>query len=214
MTSIAVPRRSWTMWLQGMDEAPPVVQRCLRSWRDKNPRWELVVMTRESLDQWLSSELLAKLRSSALSDQQLSDLVRLDVLGRYGGVWADASTWCVRPLDGWIDEAVLGAGLFAFSWCEIPEGVWGRLRPSEDGVISSWFLAAAPNNKVVDGLRDDLEHYWLDHEFRNGQRRFLSSTVTSPSGARPRWKCDQRRGDEHCVIGWGKYSPVLVGPRV
>ena len=81
--------------------------------------------------------------------EALSDLVRLELLHRYGGVWGDATTVCAKPLDGWLNQYARH-GFFAFD------------RPGPDRMISTWFLAAHKGSYIVERWRDAAARYWRD----------------------------------------------------
>jgi hypothetical protein len=79
------------------------------------------------------------------------------LLARYGGVWADSTTYCLQPLDAWLPGATT-SGFFAFA------------KPGPDRMISSWFLAAAQGNALVEQWAVRTRAYWdgrveRDHYF-------------------------------------------------
>lgn len=130
-------------WQQGLADAPHLVQRCVKSWAQYNPTWKLVVLDGSS-----SQELLRQhpaLAQLGLAHQ--SDLLRLELLGRHGGVWADATCLCRCPLDQWIDDCC-SSGFFAFD------------RPGRDRLIANWFLAAQPESTLLLRLHQRLLSYW------------------------------------------------------
>jgi mannosyltransferase OCH1-like enzyme len=76
-----------------------------------------------------------------------ADLLRLDLLDRHGGVWADATCACQTPLDHWL-PAVAYRGFFAIS------------RPVADRALSNRFLAGAPGHLLARRWRDAILAYW------------------------------------------------------
>ncbi len=101
-----VPRKIWIYWHQGMSEAPFVVRKCIESWVKENPGWEVNFLDKDNLGEYVVLNLREeKLVNLPLPHQ--SDLVRLQLLSKYGGVWADATTLCMRPLDDWIDDCTV-----------------------------------------------------------------------------------------------------------
>ena len=44
----------WTVWYQGLKQSPPLVQICIQSWRQFNPDWEVIVLDRDSLTDWIA----------------------------------------------------------------------------------------------------------------------------------------------------------------
>ena len=140
-----LPRRIWIYWEQGWSEAPPLVMACRKSWQDCNPDWELVSLDAHNVGDWLHPESLHSRRT--MSRTHRSNLVRLNLLAREGGVWADATTYCSTPLTDWL-PALMPGGFFAFS------------RPWRDRLLSSWFLAAEPQHPLVLGWLERVDRYW------------------------------------------------------
>lgn len=129
---MSIPKIIWTYWEQGFDHAPPVVQACMTSWQNRNPGWELRV-----LDQ-VSSRDFTALHSmncwNALPPEKRSNLLRLDLVTRYGGVWVDATLFCVNGLDNWLPSNP-ASGFVVF---DLPK--------TANRYFSSYFLAAKPGN--------------------------------------------------------------------
>ncbi len=77
-----------------------------------------------------------------------SDVIRIHLLRKYGGVWADATLWCARSLDDWIDSVVTEPSCF-FAY----EKPGPPCRP-----ISSWFLAAGEDSRIIDLWQSAVRH--------------------------------------------------------
>ena len=68
--------------------------RCLHAWRRLNPEWTVRLL--DDSEAASMSPLYALLKERGVGKTQLwSDVLRLDLLARYGGVWVDA-TLCER----------------------------------------------------------------------------------------------------------------------
>ena len=145
-----LPKIIWQVWLQGWDTAPQLVQDSRSSWINRNPGWEHRALTRGDLDDLLSPEIAELALSERLPHAAASDLIRLDLLRRYGGVWADATTFCVRPLDDWLLDK-MQSGLFAFKF-------ENDRRPA-----ASWFLASVAQGKIVSDWHRSSQNYWHTH---------------------------------------------------
>ncbi len=130
-----LPRRIWTYWHQGWGAAPGVVQRCGETWRRRNPGW--VVHQLDANSDAVGEVLPPIVEEARPALPARSDLLRLALLARHGGVWADATLWCAKPLDAWIDGVTAPSGFFGYD------------RPSCDRPVDSWLLAARPGSLVV-----------------------------------------------------------------
>lgn len=130
-----IPRQIYLYWNQGWEQAPDLVKRCAETWPAHNPSWNVFFLDRSSVEERINIPYLV--RSMNLPLPALSDVLRLILLKHHGGVWADATLWCARPLDDWIDDVCQKAGFFAYD------------KPGSGRPVASWFLAAIPNSRIV-----------------------------------------------------------------
>jgi hypothetical protein len=89
-----------------------------------------------------------------ISLQKRSLFVRLELLRRYGGVWADATLYCWQPLDSWLPQH-LDTGFFAFR------------DPGPDRMAASWLLASTPDCPLLVKHSDAFIALFRDHVFVN-----------------------------------------------
>lgn len=119
-----IPRIIWMLWFQGWDRAPYVCRNCKKSFELWNPGWEVRALDEKILPDVLgdyckqftavckANNPLAPLGMSWIPPASAADVLRLFLLQRYGGVWADATILCRKPLDEWIDDAAASADGF------------------------------------------------------------------------------------------------------
>lgn len=147
-----VPKKIWMLWYQGLENAPYLVKKCIASWKEKNPTWEVVVLDSTNLQSYLDFDL----NNTSFQDLGLalqSDLVRVSLLKTFGGVWADATSYCMLPLNSWIDEASK-LGFFVYR------------NPGKDRVMSSWFILSSKANPLSVELYNKLYLYLEKHNFK------------------------------------------------
>ncbi len=136
------------LWDRGLDQAPDVVKLCFDRWRALNPGYELTVLDEAGLRETLRGY------PSWIHDlpiQARSNICRLELLVRHGGVWVDGTALPVLPLDEWLPASLEPAGFFAFS---------GR-RGNRWGPIDSWFLAAQdPGNAACRAWLEAVKGFW------------------------------------------------------
>ena len=139
-----IPKQIWTYWEDG---APPeLVQKCVDKWKEFNPGWKVTILNKNNLNEYIPEVDIFSLKFSDTAPRR-SDFVRLHVLPKYGGVWADASILPTKSFD-W----VMTAGAYDFI------GYYRRsvtTRP-EYPVIESWFFACPTGSNFVSKLRDEL----------------------------------------------------------
>lgn len=88
-----IPRKLHIIWIG--QKTPP--RRCIDSWRDAHPGWEFKLWDDDAVSRetW---ELQAQL-DCVRELYAKTDLLRWEILYRHGGIYVDADSECIRPLD-------------------------------------------------------------------------------------------------------------------
>lgn len=144
--------RIWICWMQGIEKAPSIVQKCYQSIQQNIKDREIVLITSDNMDQYTQfpEYILEKYHKGIISHTHFSDLLRLELLTRWGGTWIDATVFCSGDE---IPQYYLDSDLFFYQ----------NLKPGADGStinLSSWFLTAKAHNKIISAVRHLLWSYW------------------------------------------------------
>ena len=147
-------KKVWTCWLQGFDAAPELVKVCQTSLKKYLVDREIIQLTEENYKSYvtLPDYIINRYDKGQIPPALFSDLLRLEVLIRYGGTWMDASVLCTG--DGYPRE-LLDCDLFMFQ----------ALRKGDRRFYgtSNWFITACSGNRLLMVLRDVLYEYWKDY---------------------------------------------------
>lgn len=146
-------RRIWFCWLQGMENAPELVNVCYESLCKNIKDREIVVLTNENLSQYvhLPGYIERKHEKGIIPDAAFTDMLRLELLCKYGGTWIDATVLCTGS-EG-INE-LLDADLFVFQQTQKDNTHFTGM--------SSWMMSSAANNSFLMVVRDLLYEYWRE----------------------------------------------------
>ena len=147
----------WFMWLQGIDEAPELVKNNYDILSKICGANDIKLVSLKNLDQYieLPEFIIEKWNKGIISNTHLSDLIRLELLNRYGGIWIDST---VMPTCDKIPDYLTESDFF------VPQ----ILKPGRDGkaiYISSWLMAGKKNNVVIRNTLDILYEYWKNNDF-------------------------------------------------
>lgn len=148
-----LPKKIWFLWLQGLENAPLLVRKCYESWVRHNPGWEIILLNEGNINSYMPPV------QTVVTSQALSDILRINLLAKHGGVWVDATCFCMRPLDEWLFDN-LSSGFFAFE------------RPGPDRMLSSWFIAAEKYNYIASTYCNKVNLYWAD----NPEMKFIEDS--------------------------------------
>ena len=144
----------WFCWLQGMDSAPDLVKACYNSIKRYVPDKELVVVTQENVSEYINlpQHIVERYEKGQMPPALFADIIRLELLTRYGGTWMDATVLCTGSPS---PDSLMDSDLFLYQ----------SLRKGDRTFYgaSNWFMTACANNKVLLVLKDVLTQYWRDY---------------------------------------------------
>ena len=86
----------WVCWWQGLDNAPEIVKTCVESIKRNSGKYEVLIITDENYKQYVKFPdwLEEKRKHGIISKTIYSDLLRLNLLSTYGGIWIDSTFFC------------------------------------------------------------------------------------------------------------------------
>ena len=156
-----VPGIIWTYWEQGWQHAPSLCQACAKSWEVTNPELEIRKISAADIPD-LVPEMSQWKRFWELPAAQRSDLLRLAVLEKFGGIWVDATLFSSGPIMPWLEglkakELEGEAGdksnkndefFFVFDRSDSASWAYDPFLQCEL-LISSWFIASTAKHQLT-----------------------------------------------------------------
>lgn len=146
------PDTVWWLWLQGSENAPQIVKKCLETayrYAAVNG-YKLVELSEANLFDYVSipDYVVDKWRSGKIGNANFSDICRISLLAEWGGIWVDSTAYLTAP----IDPEILDADFFVF------QASFLDLSATK---ISNWFIACKnPGNRLALAIRDSLFNFW------------------------------------------------------
>lgn len=145
----------WMCWFQGFESAPPIVRACRRSFERAMPKdTYLRCVSLDDVRQLcnIPDSIWDKYERGVIPNAHLSDIVRLELLIKYGGVWADATVFR-SPLEGnnSLPSYMTREHLFMYA---------NAMSANSAIVTSSWFIYATPQHPLLMLTRDLIYNYW------------------------------------------------------
>lgn len=148
---LSITQKAWVLWWQGMDTAPDLVKKCYSSVKLNIPN--VILITKDNIYDYIQLEpfVLEKFKNGKIGMAQFSDIVRVNLLYKYGGLWLDATIF----LDGFDMEKDLSGSFYSlkgpdfFKAKYVPQGKW-RL----------FFQYTSEKNPLYEFLKDFFNEYW------------------------------------------------------
>ena len=143
-------KQVWICWLQGIDNAPEIVQECYKSIQYWLKDWSIEVITADNYSDYveLPTYITEKWKDGIITNTHFSDILRLELLIRHGGLWLDATTFLTGPLP----EYITRTDFFVYrnGWMDM-----------EMINMASWLIySKSANNKILLETQKLLYAYW------------------------------------------------------
>jgi mannosyltransferase OCH1-like enzyme len=123
---------------------PDSVTTLINQWKYLNPTWTINVLSKDTLSLYIkTSELPDGFYDGKESPQYSSDIVRIILLYKYGGVWVDSSIMLLKSLD-WVLEEFNKTDIHYLGYY-MPSFTTIKDKP----IIESWFIASKPNTNFL-----------------------------------------------------------------
>ena len=139
----------WVCWLQGREQAPAIVKRCLASMAYWAPEYEIRLITAENMFDLvhLPEHIKQRYQKGRIPFAHFSDVLRVALLAEYGGVWLDATVL----LTGALPESVSTEPFFM-----LQRSVLSNLPHAG----SNWYMSARKGNPIMQRMVELLCAYW------------------------------------------------------
>lgn len=134
----------WSYWNDD-ENLPPSVKFAKHTWEKHNKNSEIHMISDNTLNQFIDISLLPKNYNNVPLIKK-TDIIRLTLLEKYGGVWLDANIYLNKPLDIYWDENYDVGGFYADHFTtniNFP-------------VLESWFISAPKNSELIKNWKDEL----------------------------------------------------------
>ncbi len=147
----------WVMWLQGIDKAPEIVQKCIESQKKNLPDKKFIILDDTNIGDYVSlpDYIEEKRKKGIIGNAHYSDLVRNEILIKYGGYWIDSTVFIS---DSSLFEDMDDLPLFQFSY------YYFGFNP-EVMELNNWFIHSCTNNNIICLLQKMLLEYWKDYNY-------------------------------------------------
>ena len=142
----------WIMWWQGYnDTTPKLVKKCIENIKKLNPKHKVIVLTKYNVKNYvhLNRNIISNFEKGNISITHLSDIIRVNLLYLYGGVWIDSTVFSVKS----IPEEV-----FRKDFYTIKTGKYTN-EPSH-GRWTTFFMETSQGSLLMKFLVECFDHYF------------------------------------------------------
>jgi len=142
----------WLLWFQGWENAPFLQKEVAKSWERHNPDWKIQYLDMNNLKNFINDIDYIYDKNKNISDQAKSDIVRLSLLKNHGGVWADSTFLCMRPLNSWVYKSIKPSGF----WMYHGKGAGMDIQYGP----CSWFIISVKESYIITKWKESCDNFW------------------------------------------------------
>lgn len=142
----------WTMWWQGEENAPQLVKKCIDSMRINAGYAEIIVLDKENYKEYvqLPIYILEKFNKGIISITHLSDIIRVELIKKYGGLWIDSTIFVAHS----IPEELFDYEFYSLKYQNkndklVPNKLW-----------TAFLLGGKKNCVIFNRLSEMFNKYW------------------------------------------------------
>lgn len=150
-------KKIWCLWWQGIEDAPPLVKKCIKNIEKYSGDYEVIILTEENYSNYadIPLEIMEKVYSGKISFTHFSDILRARLLSLYGGIWIDSTVLICEDVFKEFNQKT-------FNTAFLTKGEWMNFLTK--GKWCGFFMGGKPN-KLFSFLYDMLIQYNLDYDY-------------------------------------------------
>lgn len=146
--------RVWICWLQGFDNAPQLVQSCVKSIRYHITDMEIVLLDQGNIKDYITlpDYIYEKWEKGIISSAQFSDIIRNQLLIEHGGLWIDSTAYLTGSIPSYITDGDFFVYHDGFFNCEVIN-------------MGSWIIWSKANNLLLNEVQNLMLKYWEENNY-------------------------------------------------
>lgn len=144
----------WICWFDGIENAPPLVKRCVSSIKNSAGLHPVNLITWENVNEYVSlpDYIIEKVKNGMIGLAHFSDVLRVCLLAEYGGIWLDSTIYC----NGILPDEYFNYSFFTCKSDERDIGCVSRNR------WTTFCLGGFKGNIFFQVLKDFFYTYWKE----------------------------------------------------
>lgn len=146
----------WICWFQGIENAPNLVKACYKSVKKYMPNKKIILLTEKNYTNYISfpKHIVDRINKKLIPYACLSDLIRLELLDNYGGIWIDSTVFLTEKPSILYNKKY---DLFVFKNISL-------YRKQQLAVVaSSWLIKSEQGNPIIRLTKELMYEYWKNY---------------------------------------------------
>lgn len=154
----------WVCWWQGEDNMPPIVKVCWEKLCSINFDRKVILITKDNYKQFVNIELhiVNLFENGHISITQLSDILRFNLLYKYGGIWLDSTIYVNESASKLLDSPFITLSV-DYSEKYISKGQWSSFLfgGNNENILFKFIVDSF--NLYYKRYRQPMDYYIIDY---------------------------------------------------
>lgn len=140
----------WVCWWQGIDKAPILVKKCIENIKKRANGKKVIIIDKNNFNRFVDipSVIIKKVNLGDLSIAFLTDIIRMNLLEKYGGLWIDSTVYITNDLTDFDHYNFFTVKHNLYSNWNIARGKW-----------SGFFIGAGKEDLGIKLIKNILTEY-------------------------------------------------------
>lgn len=149
-------RYIWIMWWQGEENAPELVKMCINSIKENANGAKVIIITEKNYREYVDipDYIIEKHKKGIISFAQLSDIMRVFLIAKNGGLWLDSTIYVSRP----IPASYFEKSLFSL------HTTYKKTPFVQNDRIHCFVLGGLKQSYIFQYIREFLSTYWKEND--------------------------------------------------
>lgn len=142
----------FVFWWQGFNNAPEIVKSCFKSVERHKGTHKVIAITKDNWFKYadIPDFIINKVKSGTITLTHFSDILRVALLYKNGGIWIDATLYLTKDIP---------SNLNNFYFYTVKHNLYKEFHICK-GLWQDSFLASGKNNLLMKYMYDSFINYW------------------------------------------------------
>ena len=148
-----IPKQIWICWWDGIDTMPPIVKACYNSVLHHANNFKVTVITKDNFNNYISipDHVLEKVKVGIMTVTHFSNIIRMSLLAKYGGLWLDATILVTGTIN--LENIPFFTVRWDYGGEDVPKRRW-----------TGNCIGGTPEIYLFNFIREFLCEYWKIHD--------------------------------------------------
>lgn len=153
----------FVFWGQGFDNLPEIPQKCIKNIEKNYSDYKIYKITLDNYKNYvkIDKNLISLFEKNKISIQTFSDILRYNLLYKYGGVWFDATLLFQEKID--FEEKIANNDYYSLNIeCKEKETLWKKVYPV---TYTTFFFATKKESPILNAINKAYIEYYKKYDF-------------------------------------------------